>query len=339
MVDGILFVAEILLYFLAIMYIVMKQVSKVYVLKLLYFFSKVHCFFILLQKFVPSVFYPIIKAMSGTTMYNVVYSNELNGVYMGATGQTSTISIFLIIGFVISLYHLGRKVRLRNIIGVVIFAVGILLTNRRGTLFCAITILLLFILLNRLKINTNISMILCGLIAIYIIGYENIPGVAELTRKFSIYSSSSDFFSGRSSYWEQGIQLFLKKPWFGNGLSSFAYYVPEAYNAHNSYIEKLSDMGIIGSILFFLPYIYCLIKSTIIVVKGKIKMQFSKDSFSFVLFIFLIQVYIFMISMSEGIFEEPAVFVLIYLVQLMSFSESKRKYNKVLASNSFLFNA
>jgi O-antigen ligase len=76
--------------------------------------------------------------------------------------------------------------------------------------------------------------------------------------------SGSNGFGDRKFFWQVHWHLFLESPWIGNGRYFVDHYfrlksyndlgfqlIENKYNAHNVYLEVLSNVGIIGSLLLF----------------------------------------------------------------------------------------
>ncbi len=79
----------------------------------------------------------------------------------------------------------------------------------------------------------------------------------------------------RLIYWEHAIDFFRQKPLIGHGLNSFILVfrnqagsdISVARYTHNEFLQVLTDTGLIGFLLYFLPFFAFLILSVIFVVK------------------------------------------------------------------------
>ena len=107
--------------------------------------------------------------------------------------------------------------------------------------------------------------------------------------------------------------MFKQHPLFGNGMYSFTYYV-NVVSAHNSYIQKICDLGIVGTMLFMLPFVYCFVVSIKQLFVLRNENGFSTGLFDLNLLFFLMQLHVFTIAFTEGQFESPALYVLMFLV-------------------------
>ena len=91
---------------------------------------------------------------------------------------------------------------------------------------------------------------------------------------------------------EKGIEWFKERPIFGHGIGTFSYLNDDGYYAHNGYIELLVGMGLVGTIVFFMPIISAL--------RASIKNRIFKKSFyvSFMMILILVVAYSSVISYS-----------------------------------------
>ncbi len=92
-----------------------------------------------------------------------------------------------------------------------------------------------------------------------------------LSRYIDLLQSFQDKGADRFIFWQVHWQMFLDKPWFGHGASllkageRIAYYerlgfasLRDKYNAHNLYLEILSNVGLIGAIVIIVALtVFC----------------------------------------------------------------------------------
>ena len=135
--------------------------------------------------------------------------------------------LVILLGFIILLFLMYPKKRMRNILSIIIFLLTfyLLITHIPG---------LYYVIGYRLEALIN-----------YILGNS--------------YNEAS--LATRLSYIELGWNFFLEKPWTGYGLDCFRY-LPKAYNtySHNNFIEILVSGGIIAFILYYIQYIIIILK-------------------------------------------------------------------------------
>lgn len=88
-----------------------------------------------------------------------------------------------------------------------------------------------------------------------VIGYR-LEAVIDYFQGASFVEGS---LSSRTAYIELGWKAFLERPWTGYGLDCFRL-LQGAYGtySHNNYIELLVSVGLVGTAIFYLPYIVSL---------------------------------------------------------------------------------
>ncbi len=145
---------------------------------------------------------------------------------------------------------LGKAVCL-SIIGAMMYA--LILTASRSS-FLALVIIWFFLILKSQKKAVLIAVSI-GCIVVAAGSLDDL----QRDRYMSIFSSdtrSGATAEGRLKGLESGLQLGLEKPIFGHGLGTSGeahYHRYGKYKvAHNLYLEALSDVGIIGTIIFVL---------------------------------------------------------------------------------------
>lgn len=85
--------------------------------------------------------------------------------------------------------------------------------------------------------------------------------VASLTQQTRVSSSSNSGYSplsGREDLWLRGVDSFRKEPLTGHGLNSSRFVIDPldrtemgvTQQAHNSYLEVLIDLGVVGGVIF-----------------------------------------------------------------------------------------
>lgn len=70
--------------------------------------------------------------------------------------------------------------------------------------------------------------------------------------------------SDQNSLMTRGIEMFLKRPFWGWGIGGFQQYSANEFGtyvyAHSNYIELLADFGIFGTMIYYSQYFLCFIK-------------------------------------------------------------------------------
>lgn len=313
--SGVAFVLEVALYILPSIYIA-EKCDYEQAIDFMHGLALVHALMLYIQFLLPNVFYQILEVLAGSSSASEIRTAANNGLYVGLTGQTSVISFYLVVGIGTTLYRYSKKHNLMELIKVALFFIAVLLTNRRGNFICSIAILSIYFIIGKERIGSKILIALIGTIMLLSIGIENIPGMSGMLEKFTVLNQSRRVLSGRDDLWKVAIQLFEDNPIVGSGFSSFSYYVDKT-SAHNSYIQKLAEMGILGTLVFFFPFLSCLWKTSCELCRSRKQGKAMEKKFRLLTFCVLLQVYYFMIAFTEGVFETPALFVIIFMVQTM----------------------
>lgn len=151
----------------------------------------------------------------------------------------------------------------------------ILTSGRRGFIYIVV-FAILFGLAQSKDFNKKfiytivIAVVLCIVLALcmtneFLYSYIGVRIESFLTFVFQGYSGDSSI-QGRARLINYGIQLFTQSPIVGNGIDSFSvlFMNQEASwdtSADNNYIELLSDLGIVGFFLYYVPLATFLIKN------------------------------------------------------------------------------
>lgn len=179
---------------------------------------------------------------------------------------------------------------------------AILLTgSRKGTIILLAIYALSYLLkdCNNKKIMarnvTIVTIIMVTLITIiYTVPYFHELVWVRFENMFQfINGSDTNEFSikARNNMIEVGWNWFKENPIFGYGLDNYRYmynnYYGYNYYAHNNYIELLVDLGIIGTLGFYMSILYPLIK----LIKMKIYKNYKTCVFFSMIIIFLVMDY------------------------------------------------
>ncbi|MFV0389604.1 MAG: O-antigen ligase family protein [Pyrinomonadaceae bacterium] len=160
--------------------------------------------------------------------------------------------------------------RLLLLIAVVLMGIAVLLTGSRGAFLSLIGVILFLVLVyarygtvpgkepsailakkNLTIIGASAALLILLLIAVIWLGQES-----SLQRIGSV--SQPDFSTGRTHFWSVALQIFTHHPILGTGLDSFQMAYPQfdtwngklrVEQAHNDYLQTLTDAGIIGFLI------------------------------------------------------------------------------------------
>lgn len=142
--------------------------------------------------------------------------------------------------------------------------VSMLFTQKRGPLISLIIAVLLTTLI-RIQGSTSkkVQRLMIGAVALFSGVYIASFLFPSLFSVFDRFSSNDSTLSNRMYLWEYAIEMFNEKPLFGHGWGSYAGSVDlvidtvdvSSIHAHNIYLQLLSEVGIVGVLLFMIPMI------------------------------------------------------------------------------------
>jgi tetratricopeptide (TPR) repeat protein len=187
----------------------------------------------------------------------------------GTLGIPNTFAGLMLLGLFLALAvsfcsSFSKTVRIFALISAICFDVGIFLSISRAAIIihlCVIGCLSYFLIETPKK--RHIFWVV--FILMFICGSCLIPQtIKTFGSRFNDFLSNTSSFS-RFYLWKAAFKIFLDHPIWGSGLSSystfFEKYRPEPFEstplwAHNDYLNTLSDLGLVGFLLFFGCVIY-----------------------------------------------------------------------------------
>jgi len=149
-------------------------------------------------------------------------------------------TIFLMtIPLLVYLTHLSKSkvLKLTYFTLICILLYGIMLTNSRGALLGFLSLMITYFYLRYGKIKTFLLLL------------ASLPIVLILMSKFRSIDSKEESAYGRIEAWYEGIQMLKFRPLFGVGRSNFTEH--HILTAHNSEVQIMAELGIIGYSLWF----------------------------------------------------------------------------------------
>jgi len=173
------------------------------------------------------------------------------------------LSFLINMGVVFALYLLGnfdnKKIKILLWTFIVIFIFTILSTGSRTGFVVLLLILLIWLLGKNIKKNIPYLVILFAVAIIYItvIPTEIFERLLETRSQIEAMN-----FTSRGDIWENGLRAWQEKDAFllGTGNNTWATLYGEKHSlvmsSHNSYIQTLVELGVIGLILFLSIYFY-----------------------------------------------------------------------------------
>lgn len=231
-------------------------------------------------------------------------NNRLLGLY---SGNMLGLNFIIIMGLSLQFYNIHNK---KKYLSIILFSlIGVLLTGSRGTLILSILLISIYYLLYVkflsykifLKIITVLIIIVfSGLIFnsyFELIGYNRLLENGLSSGRFETWSNSIDYIFQNN--------LFLKGNGIGNYMLTAYGKISRLTSAHNSFLHLSIEIGVIGSIFYFIA-----------IMKNLLMVKLNKDD------MFLKILLLIIIMFGLGIGAEPL------------------KYNRgVLLSNGYFVNS
>ena len=334
--DGNFFFCYILFFVLAVPFFDYKKVSKIYFKLIFFVFSAFSIF-------------GIFEYFSGYSSFMIeidVYAGKifkaLNFAHNATGSVYAVVSIFALIFF---LKERKKYIKLYYLFVLLICLMGLFLTKSRGS-YLGFMIGALFVLWINFRSFKKFVKALLGII-IVMLPLIFFTGVYK--RIIQIFDFSDVNILKRLEFWDRAWYLFSKSPIFGIGYGRFndiyqrdldrligypgviSFYMDPNYcfsasHAHNSYLQFLTEIGILGLVLLITFWSLCFI----IIFKAY---QNTKDEFSKKVFLSGMGsiVTLFALSLTENYFSATTVMICISTVVSISVGLywQEDKYNNV----------
>lgn len=282
---------DVLIFAISIAFLILSKTKVKYYkssLKLIKYLGIVYALGVIFQYYFTDYYLNYILSLFSLEDQNKIAKAMLNNVYSGITNQTAHTAGYLVSGIsVILFYNINRakKTKVRSFILISLVISALLLTSRRSHLiFMIISFLVVWFfsiakkrvvknLMNMVMIIVFITFIFAGLIfgmdgGIKETAFSGIVEDIEFTINGII--EGEDISSGRSVLYRRSLELFEDNPIIGIGWAEFRNShslglirtdIPS--HPHNIYIQLLTELGLIGFILFIIPLVYMYIKTFI----------------------------------------------------------------------------
>jgi O-antigen ligase len=209
-----------------------------------------------------------------------------NNNYPGVAGQIGTNSFFISLGISITMAYLfseRTKKKGTLIFMLVIFIYALFLTGKRGLLIGNMVAILVTWYFGPLSCKkTRIFKVFTALVTMLTSLYffsGVIPVLEQTIGRFLNNWGDADFSSGRIDLFKDAWQLFSQKYVFGYGINTYTTLSMEGFNtdagAHNELLQLLAEVGVIGTIAYFIPIIWIFMK-TISILKNIFSKKIEK---------------------------------------------------------------
>jgi O-Antigen ligase. len=204
-------------------------------------------------------------------------------IAMGSTDNPNSLGITMAIGVCCILYKLNIKKLFYSIIGfgTIFFLIYItLLTGSRKSFIGVLLIFIfwiLFVAFAEIKVLSSFEKMKVILTVVIIVGigyYIFNPLLKDsllFLRLNGLFQQTGMDVTIREDMYSEALKLFRKSPLIGIGLNNFRAVSLFKTYSHSTYAEALACTGIIGSILYFIPYLIIFINYVKIILNRKIE--------------------------------------------------------------------
>ena len=184
-----------------------------------------------------------------------VYSDRIS---MSISTNPNALGITMVVGVFCILYNINFRVKYKTYIQYItlfMYIYTIILTGSRKSLISVSFLIVFWIIFIRKDIiRTNIikEMLFYLILLILVLLFFNlVSDYAILDRLESLFKEGDNI---RITMYEEGFKMFSKNPIFGVGFNNYS--ILSSFNtySHSTYIEVLACTGIVGTILYFIPY-------------------------------------------------------------------------------------
>ena len=179
--------------------------------------------------------------------------------------NTNVLGSIFSIGSLLSLYLRFKQCKRLYFIPFIFIFFGIVFTGSKGALIQFLLGTCIFIMLKNKSTNRKLFINICLVIIICIfvfllifhvqisyriIGYRMESIINILLKKEKLHVGNNSNYL-RVMMYKHGFKMFTERPLFGYGFDSFRYISPFETYSHSYFIENLSGVGLIGTILYY----------------------------------------------------------------------------------------
>lgn len=223
--------------------------------KVFWIASSIHVFFILLQSIFPDIEQSINNILISTDLTAIEMIQE-GGSLKGINTQSATAGLIatLFVGFVASGLTISNKIRIKQVVLLIIGIIAIILTLKRSFLISSVVGLYFIALLSNWDRRTSSFFKMISISLVLVIGFyiavETVPQLQEMVARTMRVGNA---LSGREQMFSHMWGNFREHPilGIGNGYAEAVY----SYGSHNVYLQLLAESGVVGFALFNLIFI------------------------------------------------------------------------------------
>lgn len=267
----------------------------------------------------------------------LLYINAGTGL-RGLASSTNAVSLAAFILLAYLLYSYKKDNFLLKIAGLVFGIVALVVCGERSNfIFAPLALVFVYIVQTDnnkvIKYFKALLIIMCILSILVILKpqLEEIPALKRTFRTLQLLQKGDEIAGERSILYERAIEMWREKPLLGHGWFEF-YYTNTGIlkagsnsHAHNLLYESLSELGIIGTVMLFIPIIYALLENIRLLNYSKTLVN-GETHKGILCFVLAVQLFFILDSMLHLTFFSPRI-ILYLMSQFILFYEKRKLRN------------
>lgn len=284
-----LYTMDILAFGFTFSFLILAKIDAKYIkssLKFMYIISIIYAFSSLFQYWFMDIYSKVVLNRFTPSQIDEVLRSYARGNYSGFTWQTAFISGYIVFGLGIAFFSYknvkNSLTRLFMLASIPLLFLSLFMAGKRSHIVFMIVSLIVTLLFSNefKKILSQFLKVVIGIIlgaialavTFMIVSFDEDSQVGKLFNRLIETTerviAGEDVTSGRVILYDFAFKLFRDNPILGIGWRTYSESSIGVLNAdrashpHNIYIQLLTELGIIGFILFLIPVIYTLIKTT-----------------------------------------------------------------------------
>lgn len=189
--------------------------------------------------------------------------------FLGGANEPNTLGAFLVVGIacgIILISLIKGKSKIIVIAGIIILCAGLVKTASRGAF-----VMLMFLFLSGYfyhylrNVRARYAMVFLGLVFVgfsLTVGWGLLQGTLlseRIRQSLTLFEGSQGTGTGATRLYiaKEAYKYFLNSPIFGIGINNFRHVSGTGMYPHNNFLVILTGTGVIGGILYYIPYFIC----------------------------------------------------------------------------------
>lgn len=244
--------------------------------KIIFVFTFFHAVFTIICYIFPSFYFNYVISFFPNSK-DFLINLYKNNCMAGFSGHYSTNAIYITYATLLSFTYLIKNKKISNLFIFLISMYSLFLTGKRAHLILVIIALFFMYIFSekehkmKEKLKKALIILLSGSICVIILSFF-ITSLQTTFLRIISANNITELLNGRSYFWQWTITYFLQNPILGLGWGGFKYEyykligpydnVNKYVDAHNTYLQVLCELGLVGFITF-ISLIIANIKRTI----------------------------------------------------------------------------